>query len=200
MTLPSSAWLGLAYAISEAGLTVIKRSKGDAASRDRGSMALLWIVIIASIGVSMYVRAITPWADVDTLHRLRPVWLTGFVASLGLRWWAIAHLGRFFTVNVAIAADRLMSATTLEIRHIARRWAGLRTFAVDKTPVVGFDPKIEGFLWLAGQGGYGFQTAPALASVAAALTEGQGVPSRLQDLGLTEKTLSPARFFEVETA
>ncbi len=103
-------------------------------------------------------------------------------------------------MDVAIAADRLMSATTLEIRHIARRWAGLRTFAVDKTPVVGFDPKIEGFLWLAGQGGYGFQTAPALASVAAALTEGQGVPSRLQDLGLTEKTLSPARFFEVETA
>lgn len=102
-------------------------------------------------------------------------------------------------IDVAIAADRLMSATTLEIRHIARRWAGLRTFAVDKTPVVGFDPGIDGFLWLAGQGGYGFQTAPALASIAAALTQSQGIPSKLQDFGLTEETLSPARFFEAET-
>lgn len=108
MTLPSSSWLGLAYAISEAGLSVIKRSGGDAASRDRGSMALLWIVIIASVGVSIYVRAITPWAQVDTLLRWRLVWLAGFVASMGLRWWAIAHLGRFFTVNVAIAADQVV--------------------------------------------------------------------------------------------
>jgi len=97
-------------------------------------------------------------------------------------------------IDVAIAADRLMSVTSLKVRHIARRWAGLRTFAVDKTPVVGFDPEVEGFLWLAGQGGYGFQTAPAMASIAAALIAGRGIGPRFRDIGLTEEVLAPARF------
>ncbi len=97
-------------------------------------------------------------------------------------------------LDVAIAADRLMSATNLEVRHILHRWAGLRTFANDKTPVSGFDPDVEGFLWHAGQGGYGFQTAPAMASVTAALALGKPIPGNLQDLGLSEKMLSPTRF------
>lgn len=97
-------------------------------------------------------------------------------------------------IDVAIAADRLMSVTSLKVRHIARRWAGLRTFAADKTPVVGFDPEVEGFLWLAGQGGYGFQTAPAMASIAAALIAGRGIGPRFRDIGLTEEVLAPARF------
>ena len=50
------------------------------------------------------------------------------------------------------------------IRRVESRWAGLRTFARDKTPVVGFDPRGPGFFWLAGQGGYGIQTAPAVAA------------------------------------
>jgi D-arginine dehydrogenase len=45
----------------------------------------------------------------------------------------------------------------------------MRTFAKDRTPVVGLDPRIDGFLWLAGQGGYGIQIAPALASIAASI-------------------------------
>ena len=54
-------------------------------------------------------------------------------------------------LDIAIAVDRLQRATTLEIKHISRSWAGLRSFVADKTPVVGFDPRIEGFFWTAEQ-------------------------------------------------
>lgn len=101
-------------------------------------------------------------------------------------------------IDVAIAADRLMTATTLEVRHIAHRWAGLRTFSADKSPVAGFDRHVENFMWLAGQGGYGFQTAPALAALAGAIVTGQPVPAQLRELGITEATLSPARFSDGE--
>jgi D-arginine dehydrogenase len=99
-------------------------------------------------------------------------------------------------IDIAIAADRVMSMTHFDIRHIAHKWAGLRTFAADKTPLVGFDPIVANFMWLAGQGGYGFQTAPALAGFAADLVAGRPVATRLQDLGLTADMLSPARLRE----
>jgi len=70
----------------------------------------------------------------------------------------------------------------------------LRTFASDKTPVVGFDGTVENFFWLAGQGGYGIQTAPAMARLAAALIKGRPVPPDLAALGVEEKALSPTRF------
>jgi D-arginine dehydrogenase len=92
-------------------------------------------------------------------------------------------------LDVAIAADRIERATTLTIRRIAHRWAGLRTFAPDRTPVCGTDPRADGFFWLAGQGGYGIQTAPALARLTAGLLSGS--PS--VDGGLAA-ALSPARF------
>ena len=63
-------------------------------------------------------------------------------------------------LDIAIAVDRLMQATTIEVRQVERKWAGLRCFVADKTPVCGFDPLADRFFWLAGQGGYGVQTAP----------------------------------------
>ena len=66
-------------------------------------------------------------------------------------------------LDVAIAVDRFEAATTLNVRRVTHRWAGLRTFGPDRSPVVGFDSAVQGFFWLAGQGGYGIQTAPALA-------------------------------------
>lgn len=66
-------------------------------------------------------------------------------------------------LDVAAAVDRFEAATTSRVRRVRRQWAGLRTFASDRSPVVGFDLQMEGFFWLAGQGGYGIQTAPALA-------------------------------------
>ena len=96
--------------------------------------------------------------------------------------------------DVAVAIDRIESATTLECSRVTHRWAGLRTFAPDRAPVVGFDPQATGFFWLAGQGGYGIQTAPALARAAAALAQGESLPADLLALGLIEEHLSPARF------
>jgi len=97
-------------------------------------------------------------------------------------------------LDVAVAADRIERATTMRIGRISHRWAGLRSFAADKVPVVGFDPDAEGFFWLAGQGGYGFQTCSAMARAAAALALGRPVPADLQDLGVSAAALSPARF------
>lgn len=99
-------------------------------------------------------------------------------------------------IDIAIAADRVMTMTHFDIRHITHKWAGLRTFAADKTPIVGFDPVVANFLWLAGQGGYGFQTSPALAGFAADLVAGRPLATRLQDLGLRADMLSPARLRE----
>jgi D-arginine dehydrogenase len=97
-------------------------------------------------------------------------------------------------LDIAIAADRLQTATMLEIRRIIRSWAGLRSFVADKSPVVGFDPQIDGFFWLAGQGGYGIQTAPSLGRVAAALAVGDDFPDDLVNHGVTADDLSPHRF------
>ncbi len=72
-------------------------------------------------------------------------------------------------LDVAEAAARFEACTTVRIQRITHRWAGLRTFAPDDTFVAGFDPQLEGFFWLAGQGGYGVQTAPALSRLAASL-------------------------------
>jgi D-arginine dehydrogenase len=71
--------------------------------------------------------------------------------------------------DIAYAADRLEHYTTLRVSRIAHRWAGLRTFTADRTPTAGFAPDAPGFFWLVGQGGYGLQTAPAMAEIVEAL-------------------------------
>lgn len=97
-------------------------------------------------------------------------------------------------MDIAVAVDRLETATTLQVRRLAAKWAGLRSFVADRTIVCGFDPAASGFFWLAAQGGYGIQTSAAMARVAGALAMGRGLPQDVTDLGLTEKDLSPVRF------
>jgi D-arginine dehydrogenase len=97
-------------------------------------------------------------------------------------------------MDIAIAVDRLQSATTLAVSRVRRKWAGLRSFAPDRNLVVGFDARADGFFWLAGQGGYGIQTAPAAGKLAAALAAGKPVPDDLAAFGLTAEMFSPARF------
>jgi len=87
-------------------------------------------------------------------------------------------------IDVAVAIDRVERATTLTVRRVRAKWAGLRSFVADRRPVVGFDPVLPGFFWLAGQGGYGIQTAPAMGRLAAALVRGEAAPSNLTDCGL----------------
>ncbi|MBN9671216.1 NAD(P)/FAD-dependent oxidoreductase [Roseibium aggregatum] len=70
---------------------------------------------------------------------------------------------------LAEGLHRFEQAVTMEVTRVERSWAGLRSFVADRTPVVGFAPDTEGFFWLAGQGGYGVQTAPALSQLAADL-------------------------------
>jgi D-arginine dehydrogenase len=97
-------------------------------------------------------------------------------------------------LDVATAIDRLERATTLKVGRIDSKWAGLRSFVKDKSPVVGFDPMVPGLFWLAGQGGYGIQTAPGMARLVAALAKGSPVPADLAALGVDAATVSPARF------
>jgi D-arginine dehydrogenase len=97
-------------------------------------------------------------------------------------------------LDIAIAVDRIETATTLHIRHIKNRWAGLRTFVADKNLVVGYDGAAPGFFWLAGQGGYGIQTAAAAGRLAASLALERSLPTDIAELGVTEAALSPRRF------
>ena len=93
--------------------------------------------------------------------------------------------------EMALAAYRIEERTHAKVERIVHRWAGLRSFAPDRHPVVGFAPDAEGYFWLAGQGGAGLQTSPALAEIARALIAGER--SAVADVDAEE--LSPARFF-----
>jgi D-arginine dehydrogenase len=94
-------------------------------------------------------------------------------------------------LDVARALDAVNEVTSLGLRSVRSAWAGLRTFAPDRSPVAGPSPDDAGFVWSAGQGGYGLQMAPALARTVASLALGDGMPG---DVGLTPEVLSPARF------
>ncbi|MDH5372745.1 MAG: FAD-binding oxidoreductase [Acidimicrobiia bacterium] len=102
------------------------------------------------------------------------------------------HDVRAEEIDVAQAIERIQAATTLEIRHVRRAWAGLRTFAPDRMPVVGPDPDLPDFLWLAGQGGFGIMTSPVMARIAAALALGEGFPRGLPEQ--VASAIQPDRF------
>jgi len=96
-------------------------------------------------------------------------------------------------LDVAVGVERLERATHLNVTRVCRSWAGLRTFARDASPVVGLDGAGHGFCWLAGQGGYGIKTSPALSRACAALLRGQSLPEDFERLGLRADELSPDR-------
>jgi D-arginine dehydrogenase len=90
-------------------------------------------------------------------------------------------------IDIATAIDRFEQVVDWPIERVERSWAGLRTFAPDRLPVYGFDPHASGFFWCAGQGGFGIQTSPAAAKMAAAVLLGE-------DPGPMAAVFSPARF------
>ena len=96
-------------------------------------------------------------------------------------------------IDVARAVDHYERATTQSVRRVIRKWAGLRTFAPDRSPVAGFDPRAPGFFWMAGQGGYGLQMGPALARAAAALLLERALPADIEAEGVEPVALSPRR-------
>jgi glycine/D-amino acid oxidase-like deaminating enzyme len=101
---------------------------------------------------------------------------------------------RLLVTDVARAIENVRAATTLQLRSVSASWTGLRTFAPDRVPVAGWDPEVPGLVWLAGQGGFGIQTAPAMAALAAAVIRGAPAPAALQTEGVAPAALSPARF------
>jgi D-arginine dehydrogenase len=98
--------------------------------------------------------------------------------------------------DIALAADRLEHYTEMKVTRIAHRWAGLRSFVSDRVPTAGFAPDTPGFFWLAGQGGYGFQTAPAMAAIVETLVTGGAWPDGLAELGVTCDQVEPGRLLD----
>ena len=92
--------------------------------------------------------------------------------------------------EVALAASRMEERTTVKVGHIHGKWAGLRTFTPDRHPAAGFAADAKGFFWLAGQGGFGLQTSPAMAGIVASLVAGEPWPVA----EVTPEELSPGRF------
>jgi D-arginine dehydrogenase len=97
-------------------------------------------------------------------------------------------------IDIATGIARIEAATTLTIRRPRRVWAGLRTFAADGELVVGADANQPAFFWLAGQGGYGIQSAAGVAELAESLLFAQALPRRLADEGVDPGVVAPARF------
>ncbi|AEG49052.1 FAD dependent oxidoreductase [Sphingobium chlorophenolicum L-1] len=93
---------------------------------------------------------------------------------------------------VAEAIARFQAVVDWPVEAVERKWAGLRSFSRDRAPVYGFDPAARAFFWFAGQGGFGIQTSPAAALLAAALIRGGALPPALA--GIDPTPYSPARF------
>lgn len=96
-------------------------------------------------------------------------------------------------MDIAKCVDQIERAFVLEVRSIIRSWAGLRSFVADNEPVAGFSQQAENFFWLAGQGGYGIQSCPALSRYSAALILGNRIPDDLLQVGLDANCLGVQR-------
>jgi D-arginine dehydrogenase len=159
---------------------------------------------LAPIGIQPMRRTIAvlpPPASVDVTRW--PV-----IDDAAERWYAKPHGGKLYVspadedpveahdayaddMVLAEGLDRFEQALDFPLTRLEATWAGLRSFAPDRTPVTGFDPTADGFFWLAGQGGYGIQTSPALSRLAGQLIRRAAVADEFQPI---MPQLSPARF------
>jgi D-arginine dehydrogenase len=101
-------------------------------------------------------------------------------------------------LTLAEGIDRFQQAIDIPVERVEHSWGGLRSFVPDGNPVCGYEPGIEGFFWLIGQGGYGIQTSPALSRLAAALVLHEPVPPDIIDAGLDVHALAPHRLRTAE--
>jgi protein-S-isoprenylcysteine O-methyltransferase len=107
-----ASMLGLIYVASELGLTYKKRAKkGETRAQDRGSLGLLWIAIALSVTLAFNFAHVFPAAGMGAGPALTYIGAGVFAAGLLIRWYSIIHLGRFFTVNVAIATNHRLIDT-----------------------------------------------------------------------------------------
>jgi protein-S-isoprenylcysteine O-methyltransferase len=119
LRLPLAGLLGLGWGVSEFLLAIFKRSGKGAAPADRGSLGLIWLVICASIFLAFQLDYWLPGCRFGPAPPFHVAGLGLFALGIALRWYAILHLGRFFTVNVAIAADHRLieSGPSRVVRH-----------------------------------------------------------------------------------
>jgi protein-S-isoprenylcysteine O-methyltransferase len=112
MMTSTASLLGGAYALSELALMARKRAKsGESRVEDKGSLNLIWIVIVTCVTLAFNLAYLVPEAAMNAAPALRRLGIALFAAGIALRWYAIVHLGRFFTVNVAVAADHRLIDT-----------------------------------------------------------------------------------------
>lgn len=97
-------------------------------------------------------------------------------------------------IDVALSLDRLLDTVDLEVRSVRKSWAGLRTFTPDRLPVVGQDPKVSNFHWIAGQGGAGIKVAPVLSDMLYAAITGHTSSQMPYSNEVNLAVLSPRRF------
>ena len=121
MSLPSAHTFGLIYLVAELALTMTKRAGSRAVSKDRRSLRMLWIVILASVAVALVFQKVWPSAIMPHRAEFFVLGFALFVCGLGLRGWSVFHLGRYFTVDVSIAAGHRLidSGPYRRIRHPA---------------------------------------------------------------------------------
>jgi D-arginine dehydrogenase len=96
-------------------------------------------------------------------------------------------------LDIAMGIHQIEAVTTLTIRRPASTWAGLRSFVRDGEMVIGWDEHCPGFFWLAGQGGYGIQSAAGASEFAASLLRGAPLPAELARHGVDQHALAPQR-------
>ena len=106
MSLPGPQYLGLTYLVSEVLLTITHRSRGTGVRQDRSTLRVLWLVILISVTVGIFVASNVHAASLPHRELCRLFALLFFTAGIALRWWSIVTLGRFFTVDVQIAPDQ----------------------------------------------------------------------------------------------
>ena len=99
-------------------------------------------------------------------------------------------------LDIAIIIDRIETVTQMKVRKVSSSRAGLRSFVSDHSPVIGYAEDVECFFWMAGQGGYGIQMAPALAKFAAALAVDRVIPDFAREWGLELDMVLPTRLPE----
>jgi protein-S-isoprenylcysteine O-methyltransferase len=119
MTIFSPQIIGSLWCASELGVSLVKRAKGNAQLRDRHSLGLILLVYTLAFTLGTLAAYHLPSCRLPWSEILRDFGAFLFVAGIALRWYAIIHLGRFFTVNVAIAPDHrvIVSGPDRYIRH-----------------------------------------------------------------------------------
>ena len=197
------AWSGGRWHIDAGGTVITASVLIDAAgawASDVGRMAGASPIAVTPYRRTVVQLRIDPPAAADLPLVMDAAGRFYFKPDAGGRLWlsphdespSVAHDIAAEEIDVATAIDRFEHAIDWRVTRRERAWAGLRSFAPDRIPIYGFDPLQPDFFWFAGQGGFGIQTAPAAAAIAAALLLGEALPDTVSAIDIAR--YGPERF------